>query len=246
MKWFWLILALLVAAAIITLLQPRQGGRVDARAMDALDQSIDETVEAALAAPVRPPQAPAPARTPDATRASSPSDSPADLARDLLTERAEAAGTSPPPSDAAAASVGSAELLRDGLDLTIPNATVVPGRVVRQSDGSILADNQWVIRGEGTPRSPYIVSWDLLTSSMDGYQPRTGSREIPQRLALLDGKRVRVEGYLAFPLVSQQTKQLLVTQNQWDGCCIGVPPTPYDAVEVTLDPLRARRRGVPH
>jgi len=22
--------------------------------------------------------------------------------------------------------------------------------------------------------------------------------------------------------------------NQWDGCCIGVPPTPYDAIEVTL------------
>ena len=23
--------------------------------------------------------------------------------------------------------------------------------------------------------------------------------------------------------------------NQWDGCCIGVPPTPYDAIEATLD-----------
>ncbi|MCA9287277.1 MAG: hypothetical protein KDA05_01755, partial [Phycisphaerales bacterium] len=22
---------------------------------------------------------------------------------------------------------------------------------------------------------------------------------------------------------------------QWDGCCIGVPPTPYDAVEVVLE-----------
>jgi hypothetical protein len=22
--------------------------------------------------------------------------------------------------------------------------------------------------------------------------------------------------------------------NTWDGCCIGVPPTPYDAVEVRL------------
>jgi hypothetical protein len=22
--------------------------------------------------------------------------------------------------------------------------------------------------------------------------------------------------------------------NQWDGCCIGVPPTPYDAIEVRL------------
>ena len=22
--------------------------------------------------------------------------------------------------------------------------------------------------------------------------------------------------------------------NQWDGCCIGIPPTPYDAIEATL------------
>ena len=23
--------------------------------------------------------------------------------------------------------------------------------------------------------------------------------------------------------------------NQWDGCCIGIPPTPYDAIEVSLE-----------
>jgi hypothetical protein len=23
-------------------------------------------------------------------------------------------------------------------------------------------------------------------------------------------------------------------QNPWDGCCLGVPPTPYDAIEVKL------------
>ena len=26
--------------------------------------------------------------------------------------------------------------------------------------------------------------------------------------------------------------------NQWDGCCIGVPPSPYDAIEVKLEKER--------
>ena len=222
MKWLWLILGLLVAAAIILLLQPPRGGRVDARAVEAEQAAIEASVDAALAA--------APPASPNAD------DRASDLASDLGTPRAEAAGTrisaaAPPAAEPSGDSVAA---LRDGLDVTITNATVVPGRIVRQADGSLLADGRWVIRGEGTVKSPYLVSWDLLTSAMDSYQPRTGSREIPQRIALLDGKRVRVDGYLAFPLVSQQTKQLLVTQNQWDGCCIGIPPTPYDAVEVTL------------
>ena len=32
--------------------------------------------------------------------------------------------------------------------------------------------------------------------------------------------------------------------NQWDGCCIGVPPTPYDAIEVKL--LEPAKRGGRH
>ena len=34
------------------------------------------------------------------------------------------------------------------------------------------------------------------------------------------------------------TDQILLMRSEWDGCCIGVPPTPYDAIEVTLtDPV---------
>jgi hypothetical protein len=32
----------------------------------------------------------------------------------------------------------------------------------------------------------------------------------------------------------EQPRELLSMLNQWDGCCIGVPPTPYDAVEVHM------------
>ena len=60
----------------------------------------------------------------------------------------------------------------------------------------------------------------------------------------IDGKVVEVEGYLAFPLMVSETKELLVMLNQWDGCCIGVPPTPYDAIEVKL--AEPAKRGGKH
>jgi hypothetical protein len=35
--------------------------------------------------------------------------------------------------------------------------------------------------------------------------------------------------------------------NLWDGCCIGVPPTPYDAVEVRLTrPVKGDDRLLVH
>ena len=63
-------------------------------------------------------------------------------------------------------------------------------------------------------------------------------------LVLSTIKVVEVEGYLAFPLMVSETKELLVMLNQWDGCCIGVPPTPYDAIEVKL--AEPAKRGGKH
>jgi hypothetical protein len=60
---------------------------------------------------------------------------------------------------------------------------------------------------------------------------------------MLDKQRVRITGYVAFPLYVQQPRELLVMLNQWDGCCIGVPPTPYDAIEVrTADVIKGDDR----
>jgi len=57
---------------------------------------------------------------------------------------------------------------------------------------------------------------------------------------MLDGKVVRMEGFVAFPLIQPQANELILMLNQWDGCCIGVPPTPYDAIEVKLaEPVKA-------
>ncbi|MSR68942.1 MAG: DUF3299 domain-containing protein [Phycisphaerales bacterium] len=120
-----------------------------------------------------------------------------------------------------------------GLDQQIKDATVRPGKLLQEA-GSISADGIFHIAGSGTPESPYEVSWELLVSASDTYIPRLGEKVIPQRIAMLNGKHVRVSGFIAFPLVTSESDECLVMLNQWDGCCIGVPPSPYDAIEVKL------------
>ncbi len=120
-----------------------------------------------------------------------------------------------------------------GLAATIKDAVVRPGKLL-QEPGSISADGLFHIAGAGTKESPYEVSWELLVSASDTYIPRLGEKVIPQRIAMLHDKYVRISGFIAFPLVTTESDECLVMLNQWDGCCIGVPPSPYDAIEVKL------------
>ncbi len=106
--------------------------------------------------------------------------------------------------------------------------------VVEQPDGSLLLDDTFVIRGSGTKSEPYEITWDLLMSAAETYQPRLGMEDIPERVAMLDGKHVKISGHLMFPMITGQADELLVMLNMWDGCCIGTMPSPYDAIEVQL------------
>lgn len=107
-------------------------------------------------------------------------------------------------------------------------------KVEKQADGSVLVDGKYVVKGEGTKEKPYEVTWEMLVSVQDDYDPRKGQKKLPGRIMILDGKWVKMTGYVAFPLAVEDPKELLSMLNQWDGCCIGVPPTPYDAIEVRL------------
>lgn len=109
-----------------------------------------------------------------------------------------------------------------------------PPVIEKRADGSMLVDGQYEVTGEGTREKPYEVTWEMLISAQETYQPKEGKKLIPGRLAMLDNKHVRVTGYIAFPLYVQEAREMLSMLNQWDGCCIGVPPTPYDAIEVRL------------
>lgn len=234
MRVFWLILALVVAAAIVVFFQPEPTVRPAALQAASDERTIAAMVNAAVDAAVAAPTPVTPA-APSATEA---------LVRELLTERASEAG-SIAATDPPIALETTGESLDLGLGRTIAHATIEPGRIERRADGALIADGRWTIRGAGTDVDPYLLSWDLLTSAMDTFQPRQTLDRIPQRIALLDGTRVRIEGYVAFPLIAKESAELLAMQNQWDGCCIGMPPTAYDAIEVRLAaPVPVGRRHV--
>jgi hypothetical protein len=109
-----------------------------------------------------------------------------------------------------------------------------PHTVVNNADGSIRVDDRFNLTGEGTKDKPYVLTWELLVSAAEEYSPREGRTELPERVKMFHGKHVEITGNVAFPLMVEEPRELLSMLNQWDGCCIGVPPTPYDAVEVKL------------
>lgn len=151
-----------------------------------------------------------------------------------LDDGRESRPSSTQPTEKPPAVPSNAEGLQLGLDHEILGATVVPGTLLRNDEGNIVADEKYTILGAGTQEDPYRVDWKLLASAGELYRPNLNQRSMPQRIAALDGTWVEISGYIAFPL-PHDTSEMIVMLNQWDGCCIGVPPTPYDAIEVKLN-----------
>ena len=50
----------------------------------------------------------------------------------------------------------------------------------------------------------------------------------------LEGAWVEISGYLSTPVINEETREVLFTMNRWDGCCTGVPTTPFDSIETSL------------
>ncbi len=125
----------------------------------------------------------------------------------------------------------------EGLPAAAPDPLkpeIVASKFEEREDGSTLVDGRFVIRGKGTKEEPYQVTWDMLVATAELYDPRRNRLKLPERVKMLDGKYVTIVGYVAFPIVAEGANEMLAMLNSWDGCCIGVPPTPYDAVEVRL------------
>lgn len=144
------------------------------------------------------------------------------------------APSAPPPAAPAAAPAAP---------VTAPTSTPPPAdsvafsgeaRVVRQDDGSLMVDEKYPVKGEGTKESPYQITWEYLVSAQEEYQPRLGKKKLPGRMRLISGKYVKITGNVAFPVMATEATEMLMMLNQWDGCCIGIPPSPYDAIEVKL------------
>jgi hypothetical protein len=112
---------------------------------------------------------------------------------------------------------------------------VIPSKIVERAEGGYILDDRFPLVGAGTKDDPYTISWDLLVSGSETMMPRLGKKSVPERLAMLDGQWVRISGNISLPLMMNEPTELLMMLNPWDGCCIGVPPTPYDAIEVGLE-----------
>jgi hypothetical protein len=107
-------------------------------------------------------------------------------------------------------------------------------KIVKNDDGSMMVDDKYPVKGAGTKADPYQITWEYLVSAQEDYQPRLGKKKLPGRMKLISGKYVRITGFVAFPVMATEPTDMLSMLNQWDGCCIGIPPTPYDAIEVKL------------
>lgn len=219
MRTFWIILALLAIAAAAAVWSTSKGA--GERAAPAVVTAPEPPREEPRAAPENTiSEKPVPAEKPAPAEATQPS--------------------APAPEDPAA----SIAALLPGLEPSALPPPVLPApapagkdagvSAERRPDGSLLLDGVYTVRGEGTAASPYEITWELLTSAQATYEPKLGKKQLPGRITMLKDKVVRITGHVAFPLYVQEADELLVMLNQWDGCCIGVPPTPYDAVEVRL------------
>lgn len=115
-------------------------------------------------------------------------------------------------------------------------------KATAKPDGTMVIEDRFAVKGKGTKEDPFVVTWDQLTSASEVYDPRKGQKKIPDRVQMLDGQFVTVTGYVAFPIYVKEPKEMLSMLNQWDGCCIGTPPTPYDAIEVHLQDVATKEQ----
>jgi len=230
MKWIWIIFGVLVLAAGLILWQ-------DARSSE---RSVPTPSPSPGAAIDR-----APVRASGGARASENiANAPTDANTTTGAAPSNASSVAAPAKQQSAPATPPAAA--SGTDRAMPkieHAAVAPGNIEKQDDGSLIADKRFRITGSGTAADPYRVSWECLASAQETYVPRLSENVIPERIAMLHGKVVRIDGYVSFPLLLKESSELILMLNQWDGCCIGVPPTPYDAVEVKLaEPVKNTQR----
>lgn len=236
MKLFWGTFLLLLLACTVWLVVDRPQATPDAglsESSESISPPTDQpppSAQGADSAPSQPSAATTQSESASATPAQPPLPEPS-------TTTPSQTPADPPPTLDLPSLTGDAPALAPANPAPVDTDEVVailPSTIVELPDGTLMVDGKYTIRGHGTIDDPYRVSWELLASAQQLYNPRLGKRQLPQRVTMLNGKYISMTGYICMPVASPSTDELLVMLNQWDGCCIGVPPTPYDAVDVKL------------
>lgn len=218
MRVFWAALALLALAGVWFI----------------IDSPARMSEPAARPVPVPvPAPAPAPAPAPEQRTAPEPPSVPEPTA-------AEAARPDAPPAVAA-----------DPPALVLPPASVppppatdtrTPAEVTRRIDARTLElDGRFRIVGSGGQGDPYRINWELLTSAGPFVDPARNALTPPPWVRALDGVWIEISAYYSTAVRVSSTQSVLLTLNRWDGCCLGLPPTPFDAIDTSLaEPLELR------
>ena len=240
MKVFWVFILSLVLAAGGLVLKEFRGGGAAARGM------VQETAGAAAGRSVGSRVEPAPRLSGGESAlveesVDAPVDAPVDTSIDAP-EGAEASAAEPAGVDAEAAArlaealefLGNPAPLIEDTPKENESAETQPDVFV-DSTGALVLNNRYTLTGRGTADDPYVIDFPMLIALEQDYDGKTpGKTEIPAWIRSLDGKFVTITGFIGFPYISPTADECLVLLNQWDGCCIGTPPTLYDAIEVQL------------
>lgn len=239
MRTFWIVvLVLAVAVAIIAWLSRAENSRKNpAPAIDNTDVTVGDSAPANL--PIGVPgtrESKPPVPSPDAEPA---------LAAGAL--RAPNAAPAAAPGSPAGTNDNNAKALADDLarsseespsedvgDVLDDGSVPTPAQRDAAKSGRPIVDGKYVLGGDGSVEHPYEITWDLLVLASQTYQPRQGRTDIPPQVDAMNGKHIKIAGYYAIPIATTDPKEVLFMLNMWDGCCIGVPPSPYDAIEVRL------------
>ncbi len=208
MRFVWTIAALILAAAVAAAFWP--SARDGARPSDA----------------------------PTAERTASP----APAGSSAPAEPALACPLPPPETEPVPASTALKELLGGDLVPSFASPTTASPEVTvgaratveRIDERTVRLDGQYTIRGSGTEADPYQITWELLGSAATSVDAAAGKFVVPGRIADLRGAWIRISGYWAPPLLVFEAKEAMVMLNKWDGCCVGLPPTPFDSIEATF------------
>lgn len=118
-------------------------------------------------------------------------------------------------------------------DVSVDVATDAPGAPASSAEPtSNTAGASVMPPGSGTERQPFRVSWELLGQA-SGHVRGDGTVDgMPRTLDLLSGAWIELSGFYAPAVIAASTDELVLMLNRWDGCCIGLPPTPYDSALV--------------
>jgi len=92
-------------------------------------------------------------------------------------------------------------------------------------------------------RSDAVTFGQMEAMPREVKDPKFDRTKIPAELLALDGKMVSVTGYLLVIFAVEPVTEVFLAKTPYDACCLGVPPTLFNSVMVTLDPNLPFRKG---